>query len=193
MPWREAGHEVTCVDVQHDRSDHSHALHCWERLEDDVLNFTWHNTIKFDVIFAFPPCTHLSKAGARHWEKKGLAPFIEALQIVKACLDICQTATKFWMMENPSGRLSSCWQKPNYRFDPCDYAGYLSEPGCWEENYAKQTCLWTSDSFVMPLHKPVEQRPGNWTNSFGESKDRANKRSATPRGFAQAVFEANCK
>lgn len=43
----------------------------------------------------------------------------------------------------------------------------------------------------MPRVKHVEPTIKDWTLQFGPSADRADKRSVTPAGFAQAVFESN--
>jgi hypothetical protein len=43
----------------------------------------------------------------------------------------------------------------------------------------------------MPVRKPVEPTEGSKMHKMGPSAERANLRSATPKGFAKAVFEAN--
>ena len=93
------------------------------------------------------------------------------------------------MIENPVGTLSTHWRKPDAQFDPCDYAGYLDDPDA--DAYTKRTCLWTGGGFVVPLPKPVFPFQGSKMHLVPPGDNRANIRSATPRGFAQAVFEAN--
>jgi hypothetical protein len=92
------------------------------------------------------------------------------------------------MIENPVGRLSTCWRKPDYQFDPCDYGAYLDPPG---DTYTKRTCLWTGAGFVMPKPDPVLPLEGSRMHLLPPSDDRANLRSETPAGFALAVFKAN--
>lgn len=77
-------------------------------------------------------------------------------------------------------------------FDPFEYGGYLGGEG---DGYTKRTCLWTGNGFVMP----VPQRdgslgaPDNRIHFASPGPERANFRSATPMGFARAVFDANHK
>ena len=63
--------------------------------------------------------------------------------------------------------------------------------------YTKRTCLWTNDKFIMPELKPVDcETFGNSRQHRklgGKSAKTKNIRSATPRGFAQAVFECNSR
>ena len=60
--------------------------------------------------------------------------------------------------------------------------------------YKKHTCLWVSDEFIMPEHKimRIPTEPSKQHMMLGGKSIRTkNIRSCTPRGFAQAVFEAN--
>ncbi|CNE41131.1 Uncharacterised protein [Yersinia similis] len=60
--------------------------------------------------------------------------------------------------------------------------------------YPKKTCLWTGGGFVMPDKLPVSVPDGYSTQYLklgGKSERVKNMRSATPRGFAEAVFQAN--
>lgn len=109
-----------------------------------------------------------------------------------------------WALENPRmGHLSTAWRAPDHWFDPCDYGGYLPEnhqhahfpdvyPG--RDAYRKPTGIWCSAAFNMPELKPVESVgkdfPG-WAKCGGKSDRTKEIRSATPEGFAQAVFCAN--
>lgn len=93
------------------------------------------------------------------------------------------------MLENPVSTISSYWRKPDFSFNPCDYAGYLDHPE--DEAYTKKTCLWTGGGFRMPLEKPVEPVLGSKMHMLPPSDDRGDLRSVTPEGFARAVFQAN--
>lgn len=90
-----------------------------------------------------------------------------------------------YLIENPVSTVATYWRKPDHQFDPCDYGGYLDPAG---DYYTKKTCLWTGNGFVMPPPKRVEPTEGS---RLPATHDRAGVRSATPCGFAQAVFEAN--
>ena len=88
-------------------------------------------------------------------------------------------------------------------FHPWEYGMYLPEtdkhpdhPEIIEPNdrYNKKTCLWTNTLFTMPGKRPTEA-PIGYSKQHkllgGKSLRTKNIRSATPRGFSLAVFEAN--
>lgn len=185
-PWSEAGWEAICVDTQHmiRRDEERGGIRfVWG----DVRSY-WPETFEgCDAVFAFPPCTHLASSGSRDFEAKGLTLLIDALQLVESCRRICVASGAPWFIENPVGRLASIWRKPDYYFHPCDYTGF-----CLEDNYSKKTALWTGGGFVMPEPRMVEgEHPDDRIHKCAPSDDRENIRSATPKGFARAVFEAN--
>lgn len=183
-PWADAGHYCEIVDVRHDGCS---TVGMVARVGLDVRRYE--PTRTFDVVFAFPPCTHLAGSGARWWEAKGAEPLADAMSIVKACLRIIESShADVWMLENPVGRLSSLWREPNFTFDPCDYGGYLTPPG---DHYTKRTCLWTGPDFAMPEPKRVAPTEGSKMHLLPPSAARADLRSETPMGFAVAVYEAN--
>lgn len=92
------------------------------------------------------------------------------------------------MLEQPMTTLSTYWRSPDYSFDPCDFGLYCNPP---TDFYTKRTNLWTGGGFVMPPFRGVEPTEGSRMHLMPPGEDRANLRSETPRGFAQAVFEAN--
>ena len=73
-------------------------------------------------------------------------------------------------------------------FHPWEYAA-LEE----QDNYTKKTCLWFGNGFVMPSKQPNGNLglPDDRIHRASLGDDRANFRSATPMGFARAVFESN--
>lgn len=180
QPWLEAGHLAVIVDIQHPRGH-------WNRIKGlttvgvDILYFE--PAPKYDIVFAFPPCTDLANSGARWFKDKGLPKLIDALTLVNRCREICERLGVPYMIENPVGQLSTYWRKPDHMFDPCDYG----------DPYTKKTCLWTGNGFVMPPKNRVEPTEGSKMHFLPPSADRANLRSATPMGFARAVFEANVR
>lgn len=182
-PWLRAGFPCTIVDIQH--QDGTDGL--LTRVGRDIVR--WLPPIdEYGIVFAFPPCTHLAKSGARWFRSKGLPSLIDALTVVNACREICEWAGAPYMVENPSGSLSTYWRKPDHSFDPIDYGGYV----IGGENFTKLTCLWTGNGFVMPPKKPAEQGAGpNPIHYAAPGPDRGDRRSITPRGFAKAVFLAN--
>ena len=92
------------------------------------------------------------------------------------------------MIENPVGKFSDHMGKPDHRFNPCDYGGYLEPEG---DAYTKKTCLWTGNGFRMPEPRPVEPLEGSKMHLMTPGPEREKQRSATPMGFAEAVYQAN--
>ena len=185
-PWCEAGIKCVTVDLQPAIWGHLNRVH----IVRDVMApsvASWN--VRF--IAAFPPCTHLSSSGARWWQDKGLRALIEGLEVVEACREICEASGVPYMIENPIGRLATCWRPPDYSFHPVHYAGYAPEPE--DDEYTKKTCLWTGNGFVMPDRKPGHPTLGSKMHRLSPSEDRADQRSETPLGFAYAVFQANTK
>lgn len=182
-PWLDAGYPCTIVDIQHPMGVTTDGL--LSRLHADVCDI---GSFDAGIIFAFPPCTHLAQSGARWFKTKGLGALIEGLTVVEACRRICEESGAPYMIENPVGQLSTYWRKPDHYFDPLDFGAYVLEG----EDFTKRTCLWVGNGFVMPEKRPLPKsdkpNPIHWAKP---GADRADRRSVTPRGFAQAVFEAN--
>jgi hypothetical protein len=185
-PWAKAGFLCYCVDLEHPAGEQREGNIV--RVCADVLEWL-PPYAAVRMLFAFPPCTHVAVSGARWFQDKGLGSLIEALQLFDATVRLAEWTKAPYMIENPVSTVSSYWRKPDFTFDPCDFGGYLSPPG---DAYRKRTCLWTGNGFVMPKARRVTPIEGSRMHRLPPSRQRAALRSATPKGFAQAVFEANC-
>jgi hypothetical protein len=190
-PFAVAGYECIAVDIQHsirkDKTtnfDGGSISYVWG----DVRSWTPPKGKKIDFVFAFPPCTDLTVAGARDFLRKGGYRLSDALELFDACHMVAEYSRAPYMIENPVGRLSSHRRPPDCSFNPCDYGGYLDPAG---DAYTKKTCLWIGNGFVMPEKRPVHPHEGSKMHKMPPSADRANLRSETPMGFANAVFIAN--
>lgn len=181
-PWVEAGHEAVTVDLEPAAWRHPRRIH----IQADVCGL---HRMDADVVFAFPPCTHLAASGARWFRDKGLGALVQGLTVVEACRRICEASGAPWMIENPVGSLATYWRDPDHTFHPVHYAGWSDDPAA--DEYTKKTCLWVGNGFVMPDRKPGEPTLGSLMHRLPPTEDRADIRSATPMGFARAVFAAN--
>lgn len=185
-PWVEAGYRATIVDLQHPAGSHTDGL--LTTVGADIL--TWLPPLDtYTAVFAFPPCTHLAVSGARWFRDKGLGALIEGLTLVKRCIELAEWTGAPWMIENPASTLSTYWREPDFTFNPSDYGGYVGG----RDAYTKLTCIWAGAGFVMPDMRPVEPVEGSKMHRLPPSAERANLRSATPEGFARAVYLANAK
>lgn len=198
-PWAEAGYRCYCFDIQHgeNRTEKVGAgsiTHVpWDALAADAvqklldfINKVGAENIAF--VFAFPPCTHLAVSGARWFKGKGLRALAQSIEMFAVAAEICEASEAPYCIENPVSTISSYWRKPDYSFHPHEYTEF-----CLTDNYTKKTCLWTGGGFVMPESKVNHSlgKPDNRIHAAPPSDDRADFRSATPMGFARALFEAN--
>jgi hypothetical protein len=222
-PWANAGFECYCFDIQHDETPRTVSyigggsvtferadLSSKETYADLIDGFAGRD---IRMVFGFPPCTDLAVSGARHWQRKREAdPMFQERAILMA-VHVATFANAMgvpYAIENPVGALCTQWRKPDHKFQPYFFGGYLSEEDAhplWpnvipaRDAYTKATCLWTGNGFVMPEQRPVvpvviwfengKSGSPQWAKLGGKSLRTKNIRSATPRGFAQAVFEAN--
>lgn len=138
--------------------------------------------------FGFPPCDHLACSGARWFKGKGLRAFSLAIDLVASAAEAFDRLGCPYMIENPVGTLATYWRKPDFIFDPWQFADLAGG----DEHYTKKTCLWTGNGFVMPpgLSSPLVP-PDSRIHRAPPGADRKNFRSRTPEGFSKAVFEAN--
>lgn len=220
-PWAEAGYQCFAYDIQHDdeRTEGNITyVHADLYESDALLKITARHARWACFMSAFPPCTDLASSGARWWSKKAETnPLfqLEAAAHVQRCMLVGHALGCPFYIENPVGALTRLWRKPDHKFDPCDYGGYLPEDDVhprWpdvippRDGYRKKTCLWTGGSFKMPRQNAVAHKtltydradPKKGSNfspvagkTGGKSARTKNIRSATPRGFARAVFLAN--
>jgi len=187
QPWADAGYLCYCVDIQHPKGERREGNIVW--VGADVHRYM-PPMRRFDFGFAFPPCTDVAVSGARWFKGKGLYALADAIALFARSAEIMEALEAGYGIENPVSTVASYWRKPDYTFNPCDYAGY---PGGENDRYTKKTCLWTGGGFVMPEPRRLDPVDGSRMHLLPPSDERANLRSATPAGFARAVFEANCK
>jgi len=158
------------------------------------------------IVLGFPPCTDLAVSGAAHFAKKAAADARyrdKAMKLVYTVRDMAKQIGCPWVIENPVSVISSEWRKPDHIFHPWEYGGYLPKDDVHprypeyiepRDAYPKKTCYWTGGGFIMPDKKPVPVEPGYSLQHLklgGKSEKTKRIRSASPRGIAQAIFEAN--
>lgn len=136
-------------------------------------------------IIGQPPCTEFAGSGARWWKSKGPDMLTAALAVSDACLRaVAIYNPSWWVLENPVGRLRTWYGPPKFSFHPHEFAADFPE-----EAYTKKTLLW--GNFNEPTKCSVPPVLGSKMHRLPPTPDRAQLRSMTPKGFAQAWFEAN--
>jgi hypothetical protein len=142
---------------------------------------------KWDMIIAFPPCTHLAVSGAR-WFTQGYKPIELQYEARDFFMQFANADCDKIVIENPVGRMSTYWRKPDQIINPWQF-GHTTN---------KKTCLW--EKGVPPLTPtkiiPPEQRTHEiWQAEFNGKKvtwgsDECRKmRSKTFPGIAKAMAE----
>lgn len=193
LPWLEAGFEGWIVDTQHPAAYDSAGVTQEGRLR--KVNWDLSNPwlCPFDrrriaFVAAFPPCDHLAVSGARWFKGKGLRKLAQSIELFATAAEFCEWAGAPYMIENPVSNIASHWRKPDHIFSPHQFTGH-----CAADNYTKRTCLWTGNGFTMPDEFRMDglPPPDDRIHKAPPGPDRANFRSATPLGFARAVFLAN--
>ena len=184
-PWAETGCECWCIDIQHSIRK--------PRVE-GLIHYVWGDVRtwcppqdlarRLVVVFAFPPCTHVTVADARDFRTKGTAMLRDSLELFAACEHAAKWSGLPYMIENPIGKFSDHMGPPDFIFQPWQYG----------DPWTKKTCLWTGNGFRMP--PPIISTPPLELNTkrihcASPGEERADFRSETPPGFARAVFDAN--
>lgn len=174
--FRELGHEAYSCDILPCSGSHPE----WH-IQGDVVPLLEQ---EWDMIIAFPPCTHLAVSGARHFAKKiadgRQQQGIDFFMLFANCK--CPRVA----IENPVGIMSSKWRKPDQIIHPWQF-GHEAE---------KTTCLWLKG---LPLLKPTNivgkgeiityksgKRMSKW---YANLSGKGGERSKTFQGIANAMAE----
>jgi len=173
--FRMRGHNAWSCDII--PSDDASPFHIQKDIKDvAILNHGW------DLMIAFPPCTHLASSGAR-WFPLKQAEQASAIEFVKMLMDapILKIA-----IENPIGVISTKIRKPDQ----------IVQPWMFGDEARKSTCLWLKN---LPKLEPTNivgegeihvtksgRRLPKWYN-IPPIEGRAKLRSVTFQGFANAM------
>jgi len=166
--FRRQGHEAYSCDIVESSGGHPE----WH-LQQTVIPLLKEN---WDMIIAFPPCTHLAVSGARWFPEKrkdgrqqqGIDFFMKFANCDCARLAI----------ENPIGIMSTAYRKPDQIIQPWQFG----------HGETKATCLWLKN---LPKLKPTNIVTGReqkiW--KMPPSEERSKLRSKTFLGIAKAMAE----
>ena len=217
-PWAEAGYTCYAFDIQHNKEevvlDHFDGGGILRYAYADLHDYATIVELKHvfegvNVVFgmAFPVCTDMAVSGARHFKSKAKRdPLFQTKAVSHAmrCAELFDALGIPYFIENPVSVLATKWRKPDHSFHPYEYGEYLSDADAvhprWpdyiaeRDAYTKKTCLWTGNGFRMPTKIPTCKPTGYSTQHLklgGKSQRTKDIRSATPRGFAKAVYEFN--
>jgi hypothetical protein len=161
IEFRALGHEAYSCDIEPCSGGHPE----WHLMQDvvEVLSQHW------DMIIAFPPCTHLAVSGAAWFEKKRK----DGRQ---------RSGYEFFMMfarhpcsriaiENPVGIMGSLWRSPDQIIQPWQFG----------DSFMKSTCLWLKG---LPMLTPTNiVDPSEY---FEWEDGKTGKKKRQPKWFADA-------
>ena len=129
----------------------------------------------WDMIIAFPPCTHLCSSGARWWkEKREDGRQDEAIEFF---MQFTGCAPKV-AIENPIGLMSKEYRKPDQIIQPWQFG----------HGETKATCLWLEDLPLLNPTKIVDGREAR-VHRMAPGPERARQRSVTYQGIADAMAD----
>lgn len=179
IEFRKLGHEAYSCDIQECSGGHPE----WHYKQDifEVINMGW------DMMIAFPPCTHLAVSGAAWFEKKRADG--RQQEGIDFFMAMASTNIPLWAIENPVGIMSNLYRKPNQ----------IIQPFMFGDPVKKTTCIWSKG---LPRLHPTNiiepeivtlktgARFSKWDYDISMNrKDRAKLRSKTFPGIAKAMAQ----
>lgn len=184
--FRKLGHDAWSCDIIPTDSDPTYHIQ-GDVLE--ILNDGW------DMMIAHPPCTYLTLAGNKWYKVEYKDRFPDRKKQMEEAaqffIKLSNAAIEKIAIENPIGRMSSLYKKPNQIIQPYQFGHPVR----------KSTCLWLKG---LPELKPTNIvayeldvfTSGNiqskWHTETGRIKDRTERskaRSKTFQGIADAMAQ----
>lgn len=138
LEFRKRGHQAFSADILECSGPHPE----WH-LKGDVLEIIEEG---WDMMIAFPPCTHLAISGAKHFEKKRADG--RQQQGVDFFMKMINAPIPKIAVENPIGIMSSLYRKPDQIIHPYHFG----------DSYSKSTCFWLKR--LPPLRYNKKQKNG---------------------------------
>lgn len=185
--FRNRGHDAWSCDIQDCSGGHPE----WHLKCDvtEILDLNW------DMIIAFPPCTHLAASGARWFDQKrkdGRQQNAVDFFMMFANYNCCEKIA----IENPVGIMSTLYKKPTQIIHPYMFGDPVRKATClWLKNLPKMTptnivephiIKSGNTSFSGPLYY-VKDEKGKIL-SWNDPRT-AKVRSKTYPGIAKAMAE----
>lgn len=189
------GHEVWSCDLLPGEKGLPH-------IQADVLKYLGEcqaNNFKgWDMMIAFPPCTHLAVSGAAWFEQKRKDG--RQQQGVDFFMEFTKTNIEKVCIENPVGIMSSVYRKPDQIVHPYFFGDNTSKKTCfWLKNLPKLMYTTSNNLFYLKTSVVPEYVEYNsLKNKSGKSKYSGHAklgsgsgkiRSKTYPGIAKAMAE----
>ena len=159
------GHDAISCDLLPSRSKGQH-------LEKDIFEVLEIMDGYFDLMIAFPPCTHLCVSGARWFKNKQE----EQKDAIEFFLSLVDADIPKIAIENPIGVMSSHYRKPHQ----------IIQPWMFGHGETNATCLWLKNLPRLAPTNIVEGREAR-IHKMPPGENRARDRSVTYTGIAEAM------
>jgi site-specific DNA-cytosine methylase len=170
--FRERGHyAVSCDLLPPEQELEGWDFHYWGDVRDIIGGV--HGS-PWDMMIAFPPCTHLAVSGAR-WFKDKREEQADSLEFVRWLL---AAPVDRIALENPIGVISSRIRKPDQIIQPWQFG----------HGETKATCLWLKNLPKLKPTKIVEGREAR-VHKMSPGPNRWRERSRTFEGISAAMAE----
>lgn len=170
---------------------HGHTVVSCDLIENEVTGRQWHHqgdvreilNDSWDMMLAFPPCTHLAISGAR-WFKDKAKEQAQALEFVKTLLE---APIKYICLENPVGIIGTRIRKASQYIQPYEFGEpAFKKTGLWLKNLPK---LEPTNILAVPQPGTKEFKQWNSIHLMPDRKSRAQDRSRTFQGIAKAMAD----
>ena len=135
-----------------------------------VLGDSW------DMVLAFPPCTHLAVSGARWFAEKRRAGL--QADAVRFFMAMIHAPAEYVCVENPVGLMSSYYRPPDQIIQPWQFG----------HGETKATCLWLKNLPPLVPSRVVEGREPR-VHRLPPSPERSRLRSESYVGVAEAMAD----
>lgn len=177
--FRKLGHEAYSCDILECSGGHPE----WHFKQDifEVINKGW------DMMIAFPPCTHLTVSGAMHFEQKRKDG--RQQQGIDFFMAMINAPIEKIAVENPIGIMSNIYRKPDQ----------IIQPYYFGDCFQKTTCLWLKN--LSPLYYNL--KPNLFDNKITAAKDKGEfhywinkktgKKKCQPKWYYDALINAKTK
>jgi hypothetical protein len=181
--FKKLGFDAWSCDTQPTQKEGNH-------IQDDVLNVLGNN---WDMMIAHPPCTYLSKAGARWLYQGGLINeerYEKGLKAKEFFLKLLNADIPKIAVENPIPLTIFNLPKPSHYVQPYEYGHkYSKKTLLWLKNLQPlfPTCIYSKYEPFLPSNTGGKKKGWKYTIKKVDNKNYSNIHSKTFEGIAKAM------
>ncbi|MDH3321518.1 MAG: hypothetical protein OEM04_00945 [Flavobacteriaceae bacterium] len=188
---RKLGHEAFSCDIKECSGGYAD----WHIIG-DAIKIMYDSTYNWEMMIAFPPCTHLAVSGAAHFEKKRKDG--RQQEAIDFFMKFVHAPIERIAIENPIGIMSQIYRKPDQIIQPYYFGDEAQKSTClWLKNLnlLEPTNIVSKGEFFEFIEKKTgksKRQPLWYAESLSIAKsneERSTLRSKTFPGIAKAMAE----